>query len=758
MNLIVQSLASEQWGYVVKGLLHTLWLGGLAAGILYFILRRQTDPSARYRWCVGALAAVVMGGIVAWAMLPRRPAVLPSSGAATSGVVAEKILAGGEAASTPTAFAAVTPRPSDVVRSARWTPWLALVWLGGVATMLARAGSLVAAAEKLRRQSSRLDNEAVSKLVEEARRKLGLVRRIRVVVTEQLTSPAVMGLVTPVLILPLAMVTTLPMAQIQLILLHELAHIRRGDYLVNLCQLLAESLLFFNPAVWWISRQIRQEREACCDAVAIALAGEPLQYARTLAQVAGGALATAPAFGDRRNPSGLKDRIQRLLAPVYCPALRLTWSALLASFFVGGGLLLLSALGTRVAVAAILSPQERVARIEQKMTELGQPPVPDDGSGSNPDGISVTFHLRMADGSPLPNHKIVMIRSMTTHSISVSPAHVAPDGGATNNHVGSGQILVQAEADGYAPALAGPFDGRFTIHVDAGELILDRGFEVPLHVTDADSGAAVTNAALHTQLVMRFGGQGFQGSRDLRPDSAGRVALPLCLDQPLIVTVNAPGYELIDHRFERLSAGQTLELKLKPGKIISGRVLDKATGEDVAGATFRIIHEKKSPGDDRQYQWTDAQRLLSTRTDADGRFTVNQLRHDARSWLGVGAPGHESVLLDASAADGKDATIKLGPELVVRGHIVDGSNSLPKLDGGHRLYWNYVDVIDGANWGSGEEVPLHVTNGVTTFQFTNHVAGPVTLATMGGEGYREERDVTAPVEDWVVFDPVAPGG
>jgi beta-lactamase regulating signal transducer with metallopeptidase domain len=749
MNLIVQSLASAQWGYVVKALLHTLWLGALAAGGLYLILRGKTDPATRYRWCVGALVVVVMGGIVAWAMLQGQPAAAHSSGNATPVAAPATILAGGETVSTPMVPAAATPGPSEAAPPGKWTPWLALVWLGGVAAMLARAGSLVAGAEKLRRRSSPLENEAVLKLVEEARQKLKLARRIRVVVTEQLTSPAVMGLVTPVVILPLTMVTTLPMAQLHLILLHELAHIRRGDYLVNLCQLLAESLFFFNPAVWWISRQIRQEREACCDAVAIALAGEPLRYAQTLAQVAGEVLAAAPAFGDRANPSGLKDRVQRLLVPGYRPALRLTWRALLASLFAGGGLLFLSAVGTRVAVAAILSPQERIARIEQKMTELGQPPVAEDGTGVNPNGIMVTFHLRTADGAPLPRNKIVMIRSISAHSTSVGPAWVAADGWATNNRVGAGQILVQAEADGYAPALAGPFDGRLTNHVDAGELILGRGFEVSLHVTDADSGAAVTDAALHAQFVMRFGGQGFQGSQDLRPDAAGRVTLPLCLDQLLLITVNAPGYELIDHRFDRLSAGQTLELKLKSGKSIAGRVVDKATGEGIAGATFRIIHEKKSPGDDTEFQWSDPRRLLAARTDSNGRFTVNQLRHDAQSWLGVGAPGHESVLLDASAVDGKDVTVRLGPELVVRGHVIEGSNGPPK-NGGRRLFWNYADVIDGSSWGSFEEASVQVKDGVTTFQFTNHVAGPVTLTSMNGDGYRAEREVTAPIEDWVV--------
>src|SRR5208283_2158814 len=208
---------------------------------------------------------------------------------------------------------------------------------------------------------------------------------------------------------------------IQLILLHELAHIRRGDYLVNLCQLLVESLLFFNPAVWWISRQIRQEREACCDAVAVALAGERLQFARTLAQAAGEALAAAPTFGDQRNPSGLKDRIQRLLVPGYRPALRLTWRALAAALFVGGGLLFLSALGTRVAVAAILSPQKRIARIEKKMTELGQYPEAFDSSSERdkPPPVSISGKIRMADGTPVPKWVQLNLVSVFGRSSSV---------------------------------------------------------------------------------------------------------------------------------------------------------------------------------------------------------------------------------------------------------------------------------------------------------------------------------------------------
>ena len=169
-----------------------------------------------------------------------------------------------------------------------------------------------------------------------------------------------MGVIVPTLILPLSLFTTLTPEQIRFILLHELAHIRRGDYFANLFQLFAEALLFFNPAVWWISHQIRREREASCDALAIELSGAPADYARTLVHVAENILQPAThaalAFGDgQREPSSLADRVQRLLVPGYRPALRLTWRAMLASLIVGGTLLVLSAVGTRSTVGAILS-------------------------------------------------------------------------------------------------------------------------------------------------------------------------------------------------------------------------------------------------------------------------------------------------------------------------------------------------------------------------------------------------------------------
>ena len=97
--------------------------------------------------------------------------------------------------------------------------------------------------------------------------------------------PTVVGWLRPAVILPVAALANLSPAQVEAVLAHELAHIRRHDYLVNLFQTLAETLLFYHPAVWWLSARIRTEREHCCDDVAVAVSGDAVGYARALAEL-----------------------------------------------------------------------------------------------------------------------------------------------------------------------------------------------------------------------------------------------------------------------------------------------------------------------------------------------------------------------------------------------------------------------------------------------------------------------------------------
>ncbi len=367
MNPLLHWLTSPEWAHVVVALLHSLWQGALVALVLALLMRRLTNPLTRYRCALSALGVIVISGLITWGML-NAPKTAPNPiPPAANDLVTAPVIPEGFSPNPGNKIVVVAPMTQPEAQP-NWTTWLAMLWMTGAVIMLLRAGVKVAGAEKLRRSCQPLADESIAALVTEACRAVGLARKIRVAVTDKLTSPAVVGVLVPTLILPLSLFTTLTPTQIQFVLLHELAHIRRGDYLANLFQLFAEALLFFNPAVWWISHQIRREREACCDALAIELSGAPADYASTLVRVAENILqpapAAAPAFGDDgREPSSLADRVQRLVVPGYRPALRLTWRAMLTSLLVGVALLVFSALGTRNTVGAILSSTQSSTNI-----------------------------------------------------------------------------------------------------------------------------------------------------------------------------------------------------------------------------------------------------------------------------------------------------------------------------------------------------------------------------------------------------------
>jgi len=106
---------------------------------------------------------------------------------------------------------------------------------------------------------------------------------VRLLISALVQVPTVIGWLRPVVLVPVGALSGLPAEYLEALLLHELAHVRRHDYLVNILQSVAEALLFYHPAVWWVSGHIRAERELCCDDVAVAVSGDALTYARALA-------------------------------------------------------------------------------------------------------------------------------------------------------------------------------------------------------------------------------------------------------------------------------------------------------------------------------------------------------------------------------------------------------------------------------------------------------------------------------------------
>jgi Zn-dependent protease with chaperone function len=193
-------------------------------------------------------------------------------------------------------------------------PWIVVLWLCGVLVFSGRLTSGWLAARRLRtvgtRPAPRVCVVACARLVA----RLRIARPVRVLESALVRVPAVIGWLRPVILLPASALTGLTPLQLDALLAHELAHVRRYDYVVNLIQSVIETLLFYHPAVWWVSRRVREEREHCCDDLAVAVCGDAHFYATALysmERLRGG----APALALAANGGLFVGRIRRLLSP-----------------------------------------------------------------------------------------------------------------------------------------------------------------------------------------------------------------------------------------------------------------------------------------------------------------------------------------------------------------------------------------------------------------------------------------------------------
>jgi BlaR1 peptidase M56/HEAT repeats len=167
-------------------------------------------------------------------------------------------------------------------------------------------------------------------------------RPVRLVASALTQVPAVIGWWRPVILMPVSVLTGGGLTPLQLdaLLAHELAHVRRHDYLVNVLQTVIEALLFYHPAVWWVSTRVREEREHCCDDLAVAACGDARFYATALLTME--QLRTAPALALAANGGSLVGRVRRLLTPAAGEAFP-RWMAgvvaggLVIAVMIGGG-------------------------------------------------------------------------------------------------------------------------------------------------------------------------------------------------------------------------------------------------------------------------------------------------------------------------------------------------------------------------------------------------------------------------------------
>ena len=306
-------------------LLHFLWQGTLIALATACVLRvlRGSRPQLRYAAACVALAMMLASPVATAFLLIGAPRTALSNSihvlrAPEGAVLGVAIVPPWSKAQTGGDAGINAPRPPfefrlpGRVNTNTLFSTLITLWLAGVMILMTR---LAAGCWRVRRLHHVARLEFPSRwqpLAEDLARRLGLGRRFLIVDSVSVSTPTVIGWLRPVVLLPIAALSGLTPRQVEAILAHELAHIRRHDFLINLLQTLGETALFYHPAVWWISSRIRTEREHCCDDVAVSVCGDAREYAAALTELASWSMAHPPlAMAATRGP--LLNRVRRLL-------------------------------------------------------------------------------------------------------------------------------------------------------------------------------------------------------------------------------------------------------------------------------------------------------------------------------------------------------------------------------------------------------------------------------------------------------------
>lgn len=310
-------------------LIHFLWQGtliGLVVAVTQTGLRRH-NATVRYLVGIVGLVVMVVCPLVTLTVLSRAEIAMAAAAEFSLSSVRE----GGELTELPVASEVVVATSaalpfedrrvrgdSGVVpfvseRLAGWTPWVASVWFLGAAFLSLRLLLLWLHVQRISKNGTRAVANGIQRRFDQLCVQFRL-RRVTMVFESSLISvPATIGWLRPIVLLPASAMSGLTETQMTAILAHELAHVRRHDYAVNLLQGVVETLLFYHPAVWLVSSWVRIEREHCCDDEAVAMTGRPIEYARALTALA--SFGSAPQLATAVTGGELSRRVLRLVRP-----------------------------------------------------------------------------------------------------------------------------------------------------------------------------------------------------------------------------------------------------------------------------------------------------------------------------------------------------------------------------------------------------------------------------------------------------------
>ncbi|HSQ36115.1 MAG TPA: M56 family metallopeptidase, partial [Candidatus Binatia bacterium] len=329
MNFAILILPQQTVEALGWTLFHSLWQGTLAAlGFAVFLyFSRRTSSRMRYGLGLAVLALMLLASVLTFRNhyhTAGADAAVLMSGTSGSAAMALPVngVTGPATEKAPLSSQRVIAFFSDYF--SRHLPLLVTLWLLGVLFLTLRFTGGMLYLQRLKYKQSRPLPQPWPDRLRELAAKAGLKRPLQLLESLRLRTPVVVGHLKPVLLLPVGLATGLPADEVEALLAHELAHVLRRDYLVNVLQNLVEIIYFFHPGVRWISAGVRQEREHCCDDFAVALCGDARSYARALARLQVATVGNGVPFGGNNGypepalaavgrPQRLLRRIVRLL-------------------------------------------------------------------------------------------------------------------------------------------------------------------------------------------------------------------------------------------------------------------------------------------------------------------------------------------------------------------------------------------------------------------------------------------------------------
>lgn len=299
-------------------LIHFLWQGVMISAALAAVLELLRTRSSNARYWASCIALGLMGLLpLATAAVLLRPGTEEMAGAVQesagrAGKESDSIAATPANGGNLSISDGSSMRNSPIWPNGRASAAALLFWALGVLFFSLRLLVAWFFTQRLRMRGTRPIDEERLRMLQELRRRLRVTKTVALMESALVTVPTAIGWLRPVILLPASALVGLSPAQLEAILAHELAHIRRYDYFINLLQTILETLLFYHPAVWWVSGRIRRERENCCDDLAVAVSGDPIAYARALLKME--TLRTAaPQLAVAANGGDLMKRIHRLV-------------------------------------------------------------------------------------------------------------------------------------------------------------------------------------------------------------------------------------------------------------------------------------------------------------------------------------------------------------------------------------------------------------------------------------------------------------